>query len=83
MKTFKNIFDFQAHFNTEEKCKEELEQQRWGNTPACPCCGSANVVRFTANNRIFYAVKKNVVRNSVSPLAQYIRTQKYLFKNGF
>ena len=33
MKTFKNIFDFQAHFNTEEKCREELEQQRWGNTP--------------------------------------------------
>ncbi len=29
MKTFKNIFDFQKEFSTDEKCKEYLEQQRW------------------------------------------------------
>lgn len=58
MKTFKNIFDFQAHFNTEEKCREYLEQQRWGNTPACPCCGSTNVKRFSTNNRIFKCREK-------------------------
>ena len=58
MKTFKNIFDFQAHFNTEEKCREYLEQQRWGDTPACPCCGSTNVHRFTTNNRIFKCREK-------------------------
>ena len=58
MKTFKNIFDFQAHFNTEEKCRAELEAQRWGNTPACPCCGSTNVHRFATNNRIFKCREK-------------------------
>jgi len=37
----KQIFvEFQKHFDTEEKCREFLEQQRWGNTPACPHCGS-------------------------------------------
>src|SRR6202012_6130877 len=34
------------------------EQQRWGNTPACPCCGSTNVVRFATNNRIFKCREK-------------------------
>ncbi len=58
MKTFKNIFDFQAHFNTEDKCRAELEQQRWGNTPACPCCGSTNVVRFATDKRIFKCREK-------------------------
>jgi transposase-like protein len=58
MKTFKNIFDFQAHFNTEEKCRAELETQRWGDTPACPCCASTNVKRFATNNRIFKCKEK-------------------------
>jgi transposase-like protein len=58
MKTFKNIFDFQATFSTEEKCREYLEAQRWGNTPACPCCGSTNVHRFATNNRIFKCREK-------------------------
>jgi transposase-like protein len=65
MKTFKNIFDFQSHFNTEEKCREYLEQQRWGNTPACPCCGSTNVKRFATNNRIFKCREKEC-RNKFS-----------------
>jgi len=43
MKTFKNIFDFQREFSTEEKCREYLEQQRWEGTSACPFCGSLNV----------------------------------------
>ncbi len=46
MKTFKNILDFQKHFDTEEKCREYLEQQLWNGTPACPYCGSLNVHRF-------------------------------------
>jgi transposase-like protein len=46
MRTFKNIIDFQKEFCTEEKCREYLEQQRWNGTPACPFCGSINVLRF-------------------------------------
>lgn len=57
MKTFKNIFDFQKHFDTEEKCREYLEQQRWNGTPACPFCGSINVCRF-ANGKIFKCREK-------------------------
>jgi len=52
MKEFKNIFDFQKHFDSEEKCREYLEQQRWNGTPACPFCGSINVCRFP-NGKIF------------------------------
>lgn len=46
MKTFKSILEFQKEFNTDEKCREYLEQQRWNSTPACPFCGSLNVCRL-------------------------------------
>lgn len=58
MKTFKSILEFQKTFNTDEVCREYLEQQRWGNTPACPFCGSLNVHRFVTNNRIFKCREK-------------------------
>ncbi len=57
MKTFKSIIDFQNEFSTEEKCREYLETQRWGLSPACPFCGSVNVHRFP-NNRIFKCREK-------------------------
>jgi hypothetical protein len=77
MKTFKNIFDFQAHFNTEEKCREYLEQQRWGNTTACPCCGSTNVKKFATNNKIFKCRNKfsvtvgTIYENTKIPLQKW------------
>jgi transposase-like protein len=58
MKTFKSILEFQTHFNTEEKCREFLELQRWNGTPACPHCGSVNVHRFATDNRIFKCREK-------------------------
>jgi transposase-like protein len=57
MKTFKNIFDFQKEFSTDEKCRGYLEQQRWNGTPACPFCGSLNVHRFP-DNKIFKCREK-------------------------
>ena len=57
MRTFKNIFDFQKEFSSEEKCREYLEQQRWNGTPACPFCGSINVHRFP-NGKIFKCREK-------------------------
>jgi len=57
MKTFKNIFDFQNEFSSEEKCREYLEQQRWNGTPSCPFCGSINVHRFP-NGKIFKCREK-------------------------
>lgn len=64
MKTFKSILDFQKEFNSEEKCREYLEQQRWNGTPACPFCGSTNVHRFP-NGKIFKCREKGC-RNKFS-----------------
>lgn len=58
MKTFKSILQFQKHFDTDEKCREFLEQQRWGSTPACPHCGSTNVNRFATDKRILKCREK-------------------------
>jgi transposase-like protein len=57
MKTFKSILQFQKEFDTDQKCRTYLELQRWGNTPACPHCGSINVCRF-ANGYIFKCREK-------------------------
>jgi transposase-like protein len=35
-KTLPQLLDF---FKNEETCRNYLEQQRWGGTPACPFCG--------------------------------------------
>jgi transposase-like protein len=58
MKTFASILQFQKHFNTDEKCRQYLEQQRWGDTPACPFCGSTNVCRFKNDQRKFKCREK-------------------------
>lgn len=58
MKAFKSLLEFQKHFNTEEKCRTFLEIQRWGDTPACPHCGSTDVHRFATNKKIFKCKEK-------------------------
>ena len=57
MKVFKSILQFAKEFDTDEKCRLYLEEQRWGGTPACPHCGSINVCRF-ANGYIFKCREK-------------------------
>lgn len=52
MKTFKSILQFAKEFDTDEKCRLYLEEQRWSGTPVCPHCGSTNVCRFS-NGYIF------------------------------
>jgi hypothetical protein len=59
MKTFKSIIQFNNHFNTDEKCRLYLEEQRWNGTPACPHCGSINVCRFATNNKTFKCREKS------------------------
>lgn len=53
MKAFASIIQFQQEFNTEEKCREFLELQRWNGTPTCVHCGSTNVCRFATDNKRF------------------------------
>jgi len=65
MKAFKSILEFQQHFDTDEKCREYLEQQRWNGEPCCPFCGSVNIKRFATNNKIFKCKEKEC-RNKFS-----------------
>lgn len=51
MKAFKSLLEFQKHFDTDEKCRLYLEHQRWGDTPACPFCGSVHVTRLKDGKR--------------------------------
>ena len=81
MKTYKNIFDFQKEFNSEEKCRAFIEEQRWNGTPSCPFCGSLNVCRFS-NGKIFKCREKQcrqkfsvlvgtIYQNTKIPLAKW------------
>lgn len=81
MKTFKSILEFQKHFDTDEKCRQFLELQRWGNSPACPFCGSTHVKRikegkrFQCNEKVcrkqFSATVGTVVENTKIPLTKW------------
>lgn len=51
--TLPELFDF---FIDEEICRQYLEQQRWGGTPACPFCGVINPYR---TNRGFKCREKS------------------------
>lgn len=51
MKAFKSILEFQKHFDTDAKCREFLEQQRWVGTPCFPFCASAKVTRLKDGKR--------------------------------
>lgn len=59
MKSFKSVLEFQKDFNTEEKCRKYLEEQRWNGTIACPFCGSTHVMRFTNDKKIFKCKEKD------------------------
>lgn len=45
MDNFKNLIELFDYFDTEDKCRAYLEQQRWGGTPACPFCGVVDPYR--------------------------------------
>lgn len=62
MKAFASILQFQKAFDTDEKCREYLEQQRWNGTPACPFCGSLNVHRFAKNPKKFNCKEKECAK---------------------
>ena len=47
-----NLPEVFHRFPTEEICIQHLENVRWGDTPACPLCGSLDVARKDENNRV-------------------------------
>ena len=90
MKPFKSILEFQKHFNTDEKCREFLEQQRWGSTPACPFCASTKVTRlkdgkrFQCNEKVcrkqFSVTVGTVADNTKLPLTKWFLAM-YILSN--
>lgn len=42
---FDSLFSLADYFNTEERCKKVLLEQRWGGVVACPVCGSVHVYK--------------------------------------
>lgn len=90
MKTFKSILEFQKHFNTDDKCRQFLEYQRWGTTPACPFCGSTHVKRlkdgrrFQCNEKVcrkqFSATVGTIAENTKVPLTKWFLAM-YILSN--
>ena len=90
MKPFKSILEFQKHFDTNEKCRFHLEQQRWGDTPACPFCASVNVTRLKVGTRFqcnekqcrkqFSVLVGTVAENTKIPLTKWFLAM-YILSN--
>lgn len=90
MKPFATIFEFQKHFNTDEKCRKHLEVQRWGDTPACPFCASIKVTRLKDGKRFqcnekecrkqFSVLVGTVAENTKIPLTKWFLAM-YILSN--
>src|SRR5258705_6293772 len=90
MKTFKSIVEFQKEFDSDEKCRQFLEQQRWNGTPACPFCGSLNVTRLKNGKRFqcnekqcrnkFSVTVGTVLQSSNIPLTKWF-VAMYIWSN--
>lgn len=90
MKQFASILEFQKHFDTDEKCRTFLEQQRWGNDPACPFCGSLNATRLKNGKRFqcnekecrsqFSVTVGTILENTKIPLTKWFLAM-YILSN--
>lgn len=90
MRAFKSILEFQNHFNTDDKCREFLEEQRWGDTPCCPFCASVNVTRLKNGKRFqcnekecrkqFSVTVGTVAENTKVPLTKWFLAM-YILSN--
>lgn len=57
MTHFRNIIEFTNYFNSEEVCRQYLENKRWGGVITCPFCQSQNIYRFSDGKRFKCADK--------------------------
>lgn len=51
--TFNNLKELINHFQDESYCRNYLAEKRWGNTPACVYCGSADKIYTIENGKRF------------------------------
>ena len=47
-----NLITVFKQYPDQQSCIDRLEQARWGDTPACPLCGSVDVARKQENYRV-------------------------------
>lgn len=90
MKTFKSLIEFHKHFDTDEKCRAYLEQQRWRGKPVCPYCKCEKVYRlkdgrrFTCGNskckRVFSVTVGTMYENTKVSLTKWFYAL-YLVEN--
>ena len=75
-----NLFYFFKQFPDEDACRKYLEKRRWGKTPVCPHCGSAQKVYRYKNGKTFkcahckkqFSVKTGTIyENSNIPLQKW------------
>lgn len=82
MNYFKNIEQVKA-LDTEDKCREYLEQARWSGVPKCSFCNSENVTRVKRGNRFqcneklcrksFSVIVGTIYENTKMPLLKWVK----------
>lgn len=90
MKAFNSILQFQKHFDTDEKCRAFLEEQRWNGEPCCVFCGSVKVRRLKGGKRFqcnekecrkqFSVTVGTVAENTKIPLTKWFLAM-YILSN--
>jgi len=46
------LSDLLVRYNTDDKCREYLEELRWPKGPKCPKCGSAEIARISTRESV-------------------------------
>jgi transposase-like protein len=73
------IQEIYKNFPTQKDCLYHLENIRWGDTPACPNCGSTNVTQFKSElrwhcndeNKSFSVLKDTIFEGTRLPLQKW------------
>lgn len=77
-----NLIDIFKRFPDQESCIAHLEEQRWGDTPVCPLCGSIKVARKRENQLVgrwnchdchssFNVLSKTIFQKTKVPLQKW------------
>ena len=65
---FTNLYNLQAHFSDENKCRKHLEQLRWNGNIVCPFCNGEKIYKFSDNKTYKCANCKNKFNATVGTI---------------
>jgi len=75
---FDSLVSLVTYFDSEEKCRQTLAEQRWGEPPVCPHCGSHRVSarkdgRYLCNHcrKTFSVISGTVFESTKMPLRKW------------